>query len=291
MGLLLAPSAQAQDACNLKRAAALDMSFDESGRISVPMAVGGQNINLLVDTGGIDSMLTEATVRTLGLQRGMLPAGYRVTVYGGTHIRQFASARDIVLGGLQAAQMRFLVIPDGLMSTELNGTLAPDVLRAYDDDFDFANAKLNLVSPDHCRGLVVYWTHGDYAQIEFATDDVGHLTIPTQLDGKTVKTDIDTGSSTSVFSLEFAESLFGIAPNSPDLKPLGGGSKAFVYPFKTLVFGGVTVINPRILLMPDSASRMGDDSRLILGMNVLRQMHMYVAYQEKKLYVTAASAH
>jgi hypothetical protein len=30
---------------------------------------------------------------------------------------------------------------------------------------------------------------------------------------------------------------------------------------------------------------------MLLGMNVLRNLHVYVAYKERKLYVTPATAH
>ncbi len=33
------------------------------------------------------------------------------------------------------------------------------------------------------------------------------------------------------------------------------------------------------------------DFQALLGMEVLRQLHLYVAYKEHKLYVTSASAH
>jgi hypothetical protein len=42
----------------------------------------------------------------------------------------------------------------------------------------------------------------------------------------------------------------------------------------------------------DSVSHLFDsETKLILGMGILRQLHIYIAYREKKLYVTAASAH
>ena len=60
--------------------------------------------------------------------------------------------------------------------------------------------------------------------------------------------------------------------------------------------------NPAIILMPDlvtqrlPARRTGSLTReadrglpdLILGMSVLGKTHMYVAYKEKKVYITAA---
>jgi hypothetical protein len=49
------------------------------------------------------------------------------------------------------------------------------------------------------------------------------------------------------------------------------------------------------MLVPDKVSgtaRFGhSDPTIILGMGILRQLHLYIAYREKNLYVTPASAH
>jgi hypothetical protein len=59
-----------------------------------------------------------------------------------------------------------------------------------------------------------------------------------------------------------------------------------------MTFGGVSVVNPDIMLVPDSVSRMHASSdHIVLGMGILRQLHLYIAYHEKELYVTPASAH
>ena len=57
-------------------------------------------------------------------------------------------------------------------------------------------------------------------------------------------------------------------------------------------FGGVEVSNPDITLIPDRKAQLGPQAPdLILGIGILRQLHLYIAYREKKLYLTAASVH
>jgi len=73
---------------------------------------------------------------------------------------------------------------------------------------------------------------------------------------------------------------------------------------ETLAFEGVTISNPMITLMPDMLSgvnpgtpRTGSiirDERaglpdLILGMDILSEMHVYIGYKERKLYITAGN--
>ncbi|HKD21597.1 MAG TPA: hypothetical protein VKB71_06270, partial [Rhizomicrobium sp.] len=79
--------------------------------------------------------------------------------------------------------------------------------------------------------------------------------------------------------------------------------KAALHRFMHISFGGVTVSDPDVVLVPDSydelGKEMGIESRLprdaiehwdmVIGMNVLRHLHIYIAYKEQKLYITPAS--
>jgi len=74
--------------------------------------------------------------------------------------------------------------------------------------------------------------------------------------------------------------------------------------FASLSFGGVTVANPMIDVIRDLAERMGPRTvtgtrvpdvqeelpDLLIGMDILRHLHLYIAYGEQKLYITPASA-
>lgn len=287
--LLLATSARADEVCTVNRIASLPMALDSANGINVPMQVAGKPVNLLIDTGGIYSMLTEAAVADLGLKKQMFNSGIAFRMFGGARIDRFVVAHDIEFGGLKASTFNFLVMPDGHLQKDIGGTLAPDILRAYDTDFDFGDATFKLFSQDHCEGKVVYWTTG-YSVVPFTLDEFGHIRLEVTVDGKLVHADLDTGSTQSVMSLELAESLFGFDTASPDLKTLSAAAdyRRYKYPLKTMTFGGVTVSNPDIVLVPDNDSHMRGT---ILGMSVLRKLHLYIAYREHKLYLSAADAH
>ena len=292
--LAAVPVAAAEDDCRLHRVASVPMNVDDHGGVFVPMTIAGQDVNLLIDTAGLDSMLTADTVRSLGLPYNYL-GGHTASLFGGAVINRFADGHDIVFGGLKTPQMRFLIMPNRMLAPGLGGTLAPDVLRAYDADFDFANGTFNLFSQDHCRGKVVYWTQEPVASVGFEFYSITHVTLPVLLDGQKVTVEMDTGSTRSLFSLEVAERLFGFDLKSPDLKVSdrkAAGADSYQYPFKTLVFGGITVANPDILLVPEAQARMAHGSdHMILGMSVLRHLHIYIAYKERMLYLTGATAH
>ena len=73
---------------------------------------------------------------------------------------------------------------------------------------------------------------------------------------------------------------------------MSAAAPIYDFPFGMLNFEGIAIRNPKIHLIPgqnfDPHGR--DDTSVILGMSVLRQLHLYVAYDEQKLYLTAAEA-
>jgi len=287
-------SANAQQKCQLLRVAKLDMTMDPGGRINVPITIGGKTVTLLVDTGGFESGLTRSTVDALGMTPKQTPEPI-ARMYGGAVIDHFVFTHDDVLGGLKASNLAFLVFPDDASLSGAGGTLAPDILKNYDADFDFANSTLNLFSKDHCEGRVVYWTQSGYGKIPFELTDDGHIAFTLLLDGKEVRAVLDTGARGSVASFERIEMDFGLDAKSAGMKVLPDTdpkTPLYHYPFKALTFDAVTVTNPDIALIPDDQSNVGGGlPTMILGMNVLRHLHIYIAYGEKVLYFTDASAH
>jgi predicted aspartyl protease len=292
--LVSAHAAAEEPKCQLVQVAKLDMSTDLTGRVGVPMTVGDQTVNLLIDTGGFVSTLTRYTVEHLGLhpQSAFRPLE---RYYGGEIVNQYVMAHDVMLDHLKGDRFMFFVMSNDRDLPDVGGTLAPDILRAYDADFDFANSTFRLFSKDHCEGKVVYWTQGPYGRVSFRINESGQMIIPVMLDGKEVQAAIDTGASDTVASFDRITSKFDLDEKSAGMTRVPHSSAQrprYRYPFKTLVFDDVTVANPDITLVPDEQSKMGGaDMTIVLGMNVIRRLHMYIAYGERTIYVTPATAH
>ena len=274
-----------QQDCRLRRYAKLPMAMDEAGLINIPMTVAGKPVKMLVDTGGANSMLTETTAAKLKLHRAVLK-GIGFTSFGGRELEYYVEA-PFSLGPGNVPSHSFILLPDDVVEPGDDGVISSDILAVFDVDFDFANSTLSLFLPHPCKGDAVWWTKGDYAVVPFKLDDWRHIDVTVKLDGKEVSATIDTGSSQSIMSLETARNLFGI---SDDQANKSNGT----YPFKTLAFDGVAVTNPSIKLVSDDRSKiMGGHwlPSLIVGMGILRQLHMLVSYKENEIYVTPASAH
>ena len=303
IALLVAMSAPAAaQECTLKQLANVGLSYDRSGGPLVPVTIDGTSRSMLVDTGSIFSSVTERTVADLHLQEEGLPAA-TFELADGTPMDRTALLQDFMIGHMRARNMPVLVMPQSEPGTNgWAGTIGPDIMTSYDVEFDFGGGRFALFSHDHCPGDVVYWTKEAYATIPIAVGpNDNHIRLTAMLDGKPVNVLIDTGTSTSAMNFSTARALFGITPGDPTLvrllcltcAPDSPQSGAVRYPFKTLSFGGVTVHDPRINLYPDTLRGLGTDERnqMLVGMSILRQLHLYIAYREKTLYVTAANVH
>jgi predicted aspartyl protease len=284
--VLYAPgAAQADDEkCTLSRYATLPITIDEYGGATVPIKIDGQVQHLLIDTAGVYSMLTEGAAAKLQLKPKMMTDS--LTLFGGRRLDHYVATHSIEIAGMQLENREFALLPDDALPSADDGILAPNFLRYFDVDFDFAAGQVNLFSHEHCEGKVVYWTHEPQARIPFEMDESDHIKVPVMLDGKKVIATIDTGATLSVMSMEWAGKLFDVDEEA--VKNNKGR-----YPFKTLTLEGVVISNPDIRLIPNDKTKvMGlGQTKMILGMGVLRQLHVYIAYKEHNIYVTAATAH
>jgi predicted aspartyl protease len=288
---LLTSAAQAADApnCGLKRFTSLSMSTLSDGRIAVPVAVDGHAASFLVDTGGISATMS----RQLATDIGKEPMRFRrgLIGVGGARLSSSIHADDFALGPMHGKDILVFIDERIGGAGGMDGTLAPEMMHRFDVDYDFRHGAVNFFSQDHCPGKVVYWTKDGADIIPMDVDPNGKIRIPVTVDGNKVMAILDTGSVTSYISMGLAHKL-GITDKDLTLKRsygYKGQFKEYDYSFKTLTLEGLTVKNPHIRVMSNAAlNGFGED--LTLGISFLRQLHLYVAYKEEKLYVTPAAA-
>src|SRR6185312_6713722 len=127
-----------------------------------------------------------------------------------------------------------------------------------------------------------------------------HTEIPVTVDGVSTTAMIDTGASLSAMSMKESRFL-GVRENDPALVSAkrtinGKEMTTYSYPFKTVQFAGigagtgVTVTNPNILIFEDSMMH-NFPAELVLGISTMRQLHLYIAYKEHKMYLSPAAGH
>lgn len=305
----LLSAAHAQD-CKLVEIASLDAKPARDGRVLLPITLDDTPHLLFMDTGSEIGMLSTSVVDQLGLKLQRINNGMTFYRFSGDSMTHYVSISSLKIGPDEAKYTAFLVADWSNEDPASDGVLGTDILKNFDLDLDFAANKLNLFSQDHCDGKVVYWAR-EYAVLDADIDKTGGITVAMTLDGHDVKAIVDTGTALTTLNETDAKRDFGIDPTSPGMETLtdARGIKYYRYRFKSLSMGSVTMPNPLIFILPDAAGaaarRDVTEQKLqgyqgigayrgpaiILGTDALRHLHLYVAYREHKIYVTAADAH
>lgn len=291
LGMAVPAAADEAPACPLKVFARIEMIDLNNGLVAIPVKVEDRDLYFVLDTGGFINTISQNIVDEMKLQP--LPAAAKVYGVGQT-MDSYVIFKSFSIGPMNGSDMHFYVEP--VTVPGIAGALGPDTMRNFDVDFDFAGGKFGIFSSDHCPGRVVYWTKDPpIAALPMEVDRNGHVRMTVKLDGKDLTAVLDTGSDTSIMSMAAAKQYLGIDEKKTGLRKRtvtinGARHKTYAYPFQSLNIADVAINNPSVLILEDAdMNHMGTD--LILGMNALRQLHIYIAYQEGKLYLTPAAAH
>lgn len=308
-------SAYGEECGPLQQAASVDVTMTRNGLPMVPVTLNGSPRQFLFGTGGGLSTITQAAADSLNLHA--ISSRTRLLNTNGNASSEYVAVDSFVYGGLQGKDLNFLISPNsnlGSPNLPVDGELAGDIMHRYDTEMDFAGGKISYFLPDHCDGHVVHWTSAPASVVEFRRGQPGsrnntdtHIRFHVTLDGKDLLAVLNTAAPRTQLSAKAADAMFNVTGDTPGVVPLGAmsGRKVFGYVFKTLAFGDVTVINPHIAIIPDiigvndpdNSDRTGshikkvDDDLgpdLSIGMDVLKKLHIYVATNEQKLYITAA---
>jgi hypothetical protein len=296
----LPPSfARAEDCPPPKLLNQVQMSRAGHGEVDlIPVTVNGVPENFIFDTGGFFSQIGPAAAASLHLP--VQPGGRELYDVRGVISRDQAEADSFTLGKVTRAHVVLQLSPNvgAFDGSPVDGILALDMLSGADADLDFGADTLKLFSEDHCPGKGVTWRPPAIAVAPIVLAR-NHITVPVMLDGHEFNTVIDTGASDTALTRAAAKRIFGLTPGDADTPRYGelNGDPAlptYIHWFKSLTFGQVSVGEPGVLVIPDDRSR--DAAReslaipdLILGMDVLRNLHIYLAMGERKIYVTPAS--
>jgi predicted aspartyl protease len=297
LAFILPANAQGQQ-CALNRFSTLPITTIPDGRFTVPAVVNGRQLDFLVDTGGVTATIDRGQAFNLRLATHQTPRILKGVA--GDGLNSYAILDTVSLGRLQGTKLDAYI--DNRLPPGVDGTLSPDMMKHYDVDIDLLRGTLSLFSQQHCAGKVVYWTKSDYVALPMEVERDGHIKVPVTVDGVKLTAFLDTGAQNSIISMSLAKKI-GVTENSPDLKLVNGSTsqkndvhsalmnalfKRYDYPFKLLDFNGVAVSNPRLQIVSDAYLPKGMD--MLVGVSILRRLHLYVAYDEEKLYITPVGA-
>jgi hypothetical protein len=304
---VLAGTARAQDCAPTKLLATVQMkdAEPESNIRTVPVTLNGVTRQMVLDTGGAITQLSRGTIEELSLP--MRRGSAAVYDINGRVSRHFAMVKELTFGDLRRSDAALMVWPES--ARPYAGELAQDLLQPYDVDVDFATGLLKMYAKgpkDQCPGPL-----GWSASARTTMNNKGwHLHIPVSLDGHTYDAIFDTGSRHTIMRLPAAKRDFDLYPDSPGMTPyraINGDPflNGSLHTFSKLSFAGMTFNQQEVLIVPDVMNRNADNSRiadrpshrhneglklpeLSLGMDVLKHLHLFMAFGEQALYVAPA---
>lgn len=279
-------------------------------RALVPVTINGVEETFLLDTAGFASQIWPSVAKKLALPIG--DSAGKITDFYGHAAESEAMVSKFGLGRL-LAQDTSLLISTSTFDQEDGpyvGLLAADFMGRYDTELDFAGGKMRYFSTDHCDGHVIYWPAGALAVVDMRFGSDHHIVVPVTLDGHPFKATLDTGSPNTLIRAPEAKRVFALdTPGSGDTPmPDLDGMKRFGHVFSKLEFDGIAINNPHVVVFPDlvgkhdpnndyqtgsRVARVDDvDSNpaITIGMNILSKLHLYIAFKERKLYITPAAA-
>jgi predicted aspartyl protease len=304
---LFASPAFAQ-ACNkqLTLTNEIQMESTAGGPSSIPVKINGVDQKLTLATAGTTTQLSEDAAKALNLEieRGDMVL---TDALGNPNRVDEVTIADFSMGRLHGTNVKWPVTPEGGRggrggrggggSSGSAGLFSLNYMRLYDVDADFGSDKLRLFSQDHCPGAVLYWKAPGAVGTVPITISNGRVTVPVMVDGKAITGVIDTASANSSVYAAIAEKVLGVEDSST------GSLTA-----KTVAIGQLTLNDVDFTVRPDINSQgSGDRARDLrvkktgidfelahpevrLGMDVLRKLHLYMAFGENKLYVTGTTS-
>lgn len=309
-----APAVAGEANCNLNRILSVEMAELPNGLWTVPMTLNGRVVQLMFDTGGGVRALTPKFTDELGLARAPVPPKSRIP---DGPIEQVSLAEAVLGGGKLPEGMVFAVTDPAQANagavlprlfapgdSPFDGTITPDMFYTRADvELDFAGKKFNLFSNEHCKGQVVYWPAAAIATVPFTIEN-GRITFMLELDGKPVRTVLDTGAGLNTLDLGAAQANYQVDVNAADVtknEAMLPGKTVYEKRFATLGMDVLTIRNPLMVMVPPAApaaekppARRGakapEPPAMLLGMAMLKRLHIFIAFKEQMLYITPATA-
>ena len=249
-----------------------------------------------------------------GSQLQFQPRFLDVTGPGARPAPASVRAQSFTLGGAKLPDMPLLISSDRDLgkAKPYDGILTAGGFRHYDIELDFGKGTLSFLAPGGCTdpNRIVTWPHTAVAVIP-VTLAGGKIGVPVTIEGHRIDAVLDSGSDHSVMRRAVAERLFGLKPGTPGMTADpelrdGAGERVWRHTFPEIALEGVVAGNVPALIQansmvrkarraPTTGSRLqsSDDAGepipdLTLGMDVLGQLHLYIAFGQDRIYATPA---
>jgi tetratricopeptide (TPR) repeat protein/predicted aspartyl protease len=275
----------------------VDLVPNSSSTILMSLKVDDKPATFMLDTGAFWSVIRKSKIGDFSTHHQRI----KVQGLGDKSSNEVAILPSLSIGPLKLEHREMFVVADDMSSDDrIWGVIGADILKPFDVEFNLAENKLNFFLPSSCGDRVVYWKNDGFAALPFEFNDSNHITFYMQLDGKRIKTVLDTGAFASVLNLSTASWLFDLRPGEPGVEDSGksvdiNGEKLPLYRhrFEKLEIEGLVFNKPLITISKISGAnkdeRPGQKFDFLLGRHQLRGLHVFISYHEKMIYMTKAA--
>lgn len=295
---MCANAGTADSKCKYQRITELPI-WIENGR---PVTVGylnGRKVGILVDTGSGPSFVERLALERLGVP-GFRDVSLRSSGAASEAMAHTVQIQEFRLGRTVRKDWQVLVSPEDSFGSDIAVSLGAEFFRNVDVEFDFPNAAVRLYQAEDCdQTALSYWTDGEPAN-ELPIERSAQLRLTLQINGQSVRAQIDSGASQSVIDSDLAARL-GVTPRSPGV--VDGGCSAglgrnpietWIAPFDLVAIGEERIRNPRLrfgelsrnVVSRATPSELQRLPEMLLGVDFLRAHRVLVANSQQKIYFT-----
>jgi predicted aspartyl protease len=263
------------------------------GRLfSVPVTLNSHPISMLLDTGAERSLLAEATVLRLNVERNGQTVTAVAGLAGGT-MRADASIGSMSIGGVPIAVDRMAVGSLGGNQT-VDGTLGLDILRDFDLDIDAPHRALTLYRVRRCERADPPWQETAIPIAGVSTMS-RWLEAPVEIDGVSATAVLDTGASYSSITPRLARQLGLTDQILADDRTLnlhvisGPDTQARIHRFKSIRIGPVTMHDRYALVLAKNPAALGGGRRFpeaLIGQDFLSHWQVWFSLRTDRLYIS-----
>jgi len=248
--------------------------------------VDGHPLHFMVDTGGLFSSISNEAAQAIGLHPAVIGQAFDIRDAGGAEFSHYARITYLSLAKFRSENLTLMI---SHLSSGEDGVLAPDLLRNFDIELDFATKTMNFFKQPRCDEHVVYWTD-DFAKLPMRITDQGHIQIPVTVNGQAVKATVDTGSPYTLMGDNAAKAIIGGGKETGQALSLSGGSGGKINGSgitpDSLIVGKFKWASPILISTPNKAGWHVDGSEMLLGLDILHDLHMLIDYKGRQLYVS-----
>lgn len=273
--------------------------------MTVATSFDGKPHRLLIGISDTPTQLWNTPAAKLHLPIRM---GRRTMDGGGRISEEVSRLQDFTLGSMKTGNFDIQIGQDPeFANAGSDGILGTDMMMRYDIDLDFAHRLMNYFTPEQCSRAGLYWSPGTTTSVPMKTY-ANVVYVPVTLDGHTLVAVLDTGASRTFLNPRTANQFFGLKADGLEAGNVTeGGSliKAGIHKFAGLTLGGLTFRDPQLAVPFDVLSQSYDDSHIsrtarntfrlseilpdiVVGMDVLKQTHLYLSFQSGQVYVSPA---